>query len=126
MTFRFLSPVISEIAGAAEYYDQKVAGLGADFIDEVDSAIERILSFPEAWGRISKLYRHCNLRRFPYTIIYSTQDHDEVLIVSVISSQSRSVILETKPMTSPNKGRQARCHSALSFSTVLRLKWART
>ena len=83
MIYRFLSPALLEITTAAEYYDRQVAGLGADFIDEVDASVERILRFPQAWGRISENFRHCNLRRFPYAIIYTIQDGGEVLIVSV-------------------------------------------
>lgn len=83
MTFRFLSPALKELTEAAEYYEEKVPGLGADFVTETDAAISRILKFPEAWGKISEDFRHCNFRRFPYTIIYSRERSDLVLIVSV-------------------------------------------
>ncbi len=49
MTYRFLSPVLTEISEAAEFYDEKVPGLGADFVQEVDATIARILDFPDAW-----------------------------------------------------------------------------
>lgn len=88
MTYRILTPAAAEMVEAAEYYECVVEGLGADFIGEVDFAIDRILRFPEAWGRISGKYRHCNLRRFPYAIIYLNQSSEEVLIVSVFH-QSR-------------------------------------
>ena len=32
MSFRFLSPALDELAEAAEFYEQRVPGLGADFI----------------------------------------------------------------------------------------------
>jgi len=82
MSYRFLSPALTELSEAAEFYEKSVPGLGSDFIDEVDAAIERILDFPDAWSRISEDYRHCNLRRFPYTIIY-TRYEGEILIVSI-------------------------------------------
>ena len=83
MTYRILSPALIELTEAADFYESKVPGLGADFITEADEAISRILDFPEAWGRISEMHRHCNLRRFPYTIIDSIEPADEILIVSV-------------------------------------------
>ncbi|MEM7601484.1 MAG: type II toxin-antitoxin system RelE/ParE family toxin, partial [Verrucomicrobiota bacterium] len=52
-------------------------------MSELDAAIKRILKFPEAWGRISKDFRHCNFRRFPYTVIYSIETGSDILIVSV-------------------------------------------
>jgi len=88
MTYRFLTPALEELTEAAEFYDERVSGLGADFVDEVDAAIERLLRFPEAWARISDDFRHCNLRRFPYSLIYTITDHNEILIVSVFH-QSR-------------------------------------
>ena len=88
MNYQFLSPALDELREAAEFYEGKVAGLGADFLDEVDSAVARILQFPEAWGSISERFRRCSLRRFPYTLIYSILDDGEILIVSVFH-QSR-------------------------------------
>ncbi len=65
MSYRFLTPTLAEIHEAAEFYEDRVTGLGADFLDEVDLTINRILQFPEAWGRLGADFRRCNLRRFP-------------------------------------------------------------
>ena len=88
MSYRFLSPALLEVSQAAEFYEERVAGLGADFLDEVDAAIDRILQFPEAWGRLGRNYRRCSLRRFPYLIIYIIEPIRDILIVSVFH-QSR-------------------------------------
>lgn len=88
MTFRFLTPALVEIREAAEYYDERVSGLGADFLDEMEAAVERMLQFPEAWGKLGNEFRRCHLRRFPYSIIYSIQADQEMVIVSVFH-QSR-------------------------------------
>jgi plasmid stabilization system protein ParE len=95
MTYRFLSPATQEIINAAEYYDSQVLGLGSDFLNELDAALQRILQFPEAWSVISTPFRHCSLRRFPYTIIYTLETSNDILVVSVFH-QSR------KPMTWEN------------------------
>mgnify|MGYP001177509955 CR=1 FL=1 len=39
MSFRLLSPAHGELAEAAAFYDERVPGLGVDFLDEVDAAI---------------------------------------------------------------------------------------
>ncbi len=88
MTHRFLSTAEQELVLAAEYYDGKSEGLGRGFLLEVEAVIGRILRFPEAWGLISGNYRHCNLRRFPYTVVYSIVREDEILFISVFH-QSR-------------------------------------
>lgn len=57
MTFRFLSVALEEFTEAARYYDDQIPGLGAEFIHEVDCAIDLILGFPKAWGRLSDEFR---------------------------------------------------------------------
>lgn len=89
MNYRFLAPALAELRDTAEYYETQVAGLGADFLREIELAIDRILQFPEAWGRISKNFRHCNLRRFPHTIIYALDAPGGILVVSIFH-QSRA------------------------------------
>ena len=88
MSFRVLTPARVEVREAAEFYENRVSGLGADLLDEVEAAIERILSFPEAWGNLGNQYRCCHLRRFPYSVIYSIRNDEEILVVSVFH-QSR-------------------------------------
>ena len=36
MNYRFLTPALAEIREAAAFYKERVPGLGADFLDEVD------------------------------------------------------------------------------------------
>jgi len=88
MNYRFLLPALAEIREAATFYEGEVSGLGADFLDEVDAAMERILSFPEAWGSPGGNYRRCHLGRFPFSVIYAIQAEDEIVVISVFH-QSR-------------------------------------
>jgi hypothetical protein len=48
MTFRFLAPALVEILEAVEFYNSQVPGLGIDFLDELDEAVNIILRFPTA------------------------------------------------------------------------------
>ena len=82
MSCRFLTPALVEIRDAAQLYEARVSGLGADFMDEVDATIERIIEFPEAWGMFGEQYRRCHLRHFPFSVIYLIQG-DEILVVSL-------------------------------------------
>ncbi|HWI56183.1 MAG TPA: type II toxin-antitoxin system RelE/ParE family toxin [Bacillota bacterium] len=76
MTYQLLPP-------AARYYEEKVPGLGVEFIAEVRSTIRRILAHPEAWCLLDPEFRRCRTARFPYGIIY-TIEGDYILIVSVM------------------------------------------
>ena len=83
MTYRFLPPAAREVREAARYYEEKVPGLGFDFIAEVRAAIRRILANPEAWCPLDEEFRRCRTCRFPYGLIY-TIEADHILIVSVM------------------------------------------
>ena len=46
MNYSFISPALSELEEAAYHYEKQVEGLGGEFLRGVDSAIDRICSFP--------------------------------------------------------------------------------
>ncbi len=82
MQIKFLRTAQQELDQAIEYYNFELKGLGKIFLEEVLSALDRIGSFPDAWGKCSKRTRRCLTRRFPYGIIYQIRD-DHILIIAV-------------------------------------------
>lgn len=82
MTLRFLLPARLELLEARDYYDAQQPGLGLEFIHEVESATERIMQHPAAWGILAPGIRRCLTHRFPYGVIYSQID-EEITIISV-------------------------------------------
>jgi len=77
MKFAFHPDARAEFFVAIEYYGNCEPGLGSDFAIEVHASIENILSFPNAWPIIEGELRRCQVRRFPYCLIYS---HEEGVI----------------------------------------------
>jgi hypothetical protein len=82
MAIRFLEIAQSEFDETVEYYNSESPGLGDSFLLEVLNAIEQIKLFPNAWHPFSDVTRRCQLRRFPYGLIYQIVDTD-ILIVAV-------------------------------------------
>jgi len=82
-----------EATQAALWYDAQRVGLGAEFLDELQLAVERIQTAPLEQGRL-ELYlgeqdiRRCLLRRFPYLVIYRVAS-DELVIVAVAHARRR-------------------------------------
>ena len=60
----------TELIKAARYYESRVATLGAQFLDEADRAIAKILEAPERWRIIEENVRSYLMTRFPYSIYY--------------------------------------------------------
>jgi plasmid stabilization system protein ParE len=81
--YRFTSSALVELIEATLSYEKKVNGLGANFLDEIDATVARILSNPHAWHPLSKRARRCRTHRFPFGLIYQIRA-DEILILSVM------------------------------------------
>jgi plasmid stabilization system protein ParE len=82
-TVRFLRPAELEMLDAAHYYELQAAGLGLDFLDKIDSAIQDITEDPMRWPVIRSHIRRRLIHRFPYGLIYRI-DPDEVLILATM------------------------------------------
>ncbi|HAO80753.1 MAG TPA: plasmid stabilization protein [Verrucomicrobia subdivision 3 bacterium] len=83
MRVRFTSTAEVELKEAMEFYQSAREGLGAEFLAEVQAAINLIESFPLAWSPLSSRTRRCRTHRFPYGLFYQVRS-DEILIVSVM------------------------------------------
>jgi hypothetical protein len=49
--YRFLSPAEQEMTEAAVFYESRSGGLGNDFLDDVQQAINRLSDFPHSVSR---------------------------------------------------------------------------
>lgn len=77
-----------EITEAAQYYEERLAGLGSDLLGEVERALEQILTNPEASQRIARRVRRKPLWRFPYNLIYAVYP-DRIRIVACAHQKRR-------------------------------------
>ena len=56
-----------EMKAASRYYEERVRGLGDEFLDEIEEGLTRIQQFPIAWSIYEGEYRRYLLKRFPYS-----------------------------------------------------------
>ena len=82
MKIIFLEIARIELDDAVQYYNYEIPELGDAFLKEILNGLNRIGEFPEAWHACSKRTRRCQIRRFPYGIIYQVRK-EEILIVAI-------------------------------------------
>lgn len=82
MNYRLSLAADEELQEARDYYDDCVPGLGEDFLKQVDTAIQQVLTSPEAWRKLSLNCRRYLVQRFPYGVIYQIKA-DHILVVSI-------------------------------------------
>ena len=83
MRFEFHKEALEEYRQGAQWYDNREPQLALRFVDEVESAIHRVLDTPTRWRMIDEDVRRCLTHVFPYAILY-TIEPEFVLIVAVM------------------------------------------
>ena len=74
-TFRIEPEAAAELEAAAVWYDHQRPGLGAEFLEAVDAALDRIVRWPHAAPRVPGVSadvpaRKAPVTRFPYHVAY--------------------------------------------------------
>lgn len=71
-----------EMEDAAHYYELEYSGLGKRFREEVRRAALRIAEYPQAWSVERGDVRKYLLHKFPYKLLYSTEEN-HILVIAV-------------------------------------------
>ena len=82
MSVRLLEPAQAELDDAVAWYAEQAPGLGDAFLIETLKTIQLIEHYPKAWHPLTPQIRRCRLRRFPYSVVY-TQDGSDLLVVAI-------------------------------------------
>jgi hypothetical protein len=82
MKVEFIEPALIELDDAIEYYNFQSCGLGNKFFDEVLLNINWIQKFPDAWPKYSEHTYKINLKKFPYSLIFSKK-RNSIYIIAV-------------------------------------------
>ena len=70
----------ADLAEAFDWYNASRAGLGDEFLAEVDGVVERIIENPSRFATVYRHVRRALLRRFPYKVFYYVEDNTAVVI----------------------------------------------
>lgn len=85
---RFLSIAKQEMINSAIFYETQAQGLGNDFLDKIDNAVDDISKNPDRWPIINNKIRKRLVQRFPYCILYRI-DPEDIVILAVMHLRRR-------------------------------------
>ncbi len=80
--------VSKEIKVSYSWYQGKAAGLGDDFINELESAYETIKEYPLGWPFLKQDFRRFVLPKFPFSVIYKINS-DTIYVVAVMHNSRK-------------------------------------
>ncbi|PNU21213.1 recombinase [Geothermobacter hydrogeniphilus] len=63
----------TDVESAFAWYELQQKGLGLQFLFHLETAIEQILEFPETGAPIHGPLRRKLIRKFPFSVFYSTE-----------------------------------------------------
>ncbi len=86
MIVRYTDRSKDDLEMAFRWYEMQWRGLGFEFLDCVEIALENILSFHEMYQISYSHFRRCVIRRFPFSVFY-TIEGNEIVIHSVFDNK---------------------------------------
>ncbi len=72
------------------WYEERQAGLGDKFENEVYKRIEQIKQNPERYPSRKKAFRESKIKRFPFLIIYKILEEEKIIFITSIFHTSRN------------------------------------
>lgn len=88
MNFQYHPDAAKELLSCVNYYEEKSAGLGAEFLDEIEFTIAHVSVQPQSGSSLNSTERRILLNRFPYELVYSLSE-DMVTILAVKHMKQR-------------------------------------
>ena len=83
----------ADIEDAAKWYEAQQAGLGSQFLDEIQKAFSRISEFPDLYPSVGRNTRRCLIQKFPFGVFYRTQpvaDNGGSIVIVAVMHASRA------------------------------------
>ena len=64
----------AEFREAFDWYEERVQGLGSEFLISVDATVHAISRKPQQFAKVHKTVRRALLRRFPFAVYFLVED----------------------------------------------------
>ena len=88
MKIRFLTFAQQEVDDAYRWFEERNAGKGVEFLDELDRAVRLVSVYPLASPEMEPGVRRCLFAHFPYSLLYGFES-DTIVVVAVAHAHRR-------------------------------------
>ncbi|HVD99646.1 MAG TPA: type II toxin-antitoxin system RelE/ParE family toxin [Cytophagaceae bacterium] len=79
-----------ELEEAIHWYDNKVKGLGEQFLKEIQRSLNSVEKNPELFAKKKRDYRVAHVRKFPFVLVYKIDTEKELVVVLSIFHTKRN------------------------------------
>ena len=76
----------ADLTDAFDWYEERVQGLGSEFLLCVDAVFSAIARNPQQYPRVHRAVRRALTRRFPYEVLF-VEDKARVVVLAVFHAK---------------------------------------
>jgi len=87
MKFSYTDRAKDDIEIAILWYEKQRNGLGFEFLDCIKESEKSIKNQVKMYAISYSIYRRCVIKRFPFSIYYTIEDNNEIVVHSVFDSR---------------------------------------
>jgi plasmid stabilization system protein ParE len=80
MNLRFLPAAREELDAATSYLEDRIQGLGEEFLEDVERTGTLLRQFPQIGRRLDAMHRAIPLQRFSFNLVYRVVDGQSVIV----------------------------------------------
>ncbi len=84
-----------DIKSAYEWYEEKRINLGAAFVEEVDSKLQKIEEHPDLYMEVMGDVRRALCKRFPYSIYFIHKNID-IVVIAVLHQRRNPAVWQAR------------------------------
>ncbi len=79
MNLVYTNQAEADLENAFAWYEEKRKGLGYEFLNCVEAALQNIIAMPEMYQKRYREVHGCPIRRFPFSIFYTISSSEIVV-----------------------------------------------
>jgi len=87
MKLRYTNRAKDDIEIAILWYEKQRIGLGFEFFDCIKESEKLIQNQPKMYAISYSFYRGCVVKRFPFSIYYTIENEEEIVVHSVFDNR---------------------------------------
>ncbi|MBQ1762983.1 MAG: type II toxin-antitoxin system RelE/ParE family toxin [Aquincola sp.] len=93
----FTPEAFDDLQRARDWYENRRAGLGTQFLVAIETALEQVSRAPDGYRLLEGRFRRAVVRRFPYHLYFTHDDQQITVLLVFHTAQDPAKVLGRLP-----------------------------
>lgn len=95
LPIRFRDDALGEFDAAASWYEERLSGLGVEFVAEVQRVLNSIGLQPDRFPTVYRDVREARAKRFPYCVYFRLRSN-QIVVIAVFHTSRNPTIWQSR------------------------------